>query len=156
MSESGSKITRYPAVRLLQVVGVAVFIVSFFLPVLHVDNRLFAPLRGYDCAIMALSGGIDDLKHRSPCGLLLLMSDLINLLVPVYLTLSFIDGKEKLRARIMFLTFACVIATWLWFASGKTFPSIGHFAWIAGALLILLPQWVTDRTRGTAKDPVLQ
>jgi hypothetical protein len=144
MPKIGSKTETQPAVRLLQIAGVVLFIVSFFLPALPYNPPL-AALRGYECAMWALSGAVDDLRQWSPNGLLLIMSDLINLLVPFYLVLSFIDGKEKLRTRIMFLTFACMIATWIWFARVGTFPLIGHFAWIAGALLILLPQWMADR-----------
>jgi hypothetical protein len=144
MPETGSKTAKQPAMRRLQVAGAVLFIVSFFLPAYHYDLPS-APLRGYECAMWAFSGGIDGLSHWSPKGLLLIMSDLINLLVPLYLVLSFISGKEKLRTRTIFLTFACMIATWLWFALDKKFPLIGHFAWIAGALLVLLPQWMADR-----------
>jgi hypothetical protein len=149
MSEAVSKAVPIPAMRTLQIVGAVLFAISFACPVLpkvHYKGPVYlSAVFGYDCARFAVVFGIDELKDWHPRGLLLIMSDLINLLVPAYLVLTFFRRRKKLRTVLVYLTFACMIATWGWFLQAKTFPRYGHFAWMTGALLILLPQWMQDR-----------
>lgn len=151
MLDDSSNTTRLRVVRRLLLLGTALFLVSFALPAYRLVSFSPSPERGYECAVDAFKVGIGILfKERFSVfvlssSVLLLMSDLINLLVPTYLVLSFVHGRYKLRAQLTHLTFISIAATWIWFALDHSFPMYGHWAWVAGALLVVGPRWLEER-----------
>lgn len=132
--------------RLIQAFGVVLFIVAYWLPVL--GDMSFDPgsrFIGYMCARYAIPFAIDLFRESRLQAVAVLLSELINVLVPVYFALSFVSGMARLRTILMHATFLCILATWLWFVLNKAMPLYGNFVWIAGALLIQLPCWLADR-----------
>jgi hypothetical protein len=149
MTTSNSTDTSHRTTRIIQALGVCIFAVSFFLPACR-DMKTGAIgragiMRGYECAVDALTWGFAYLWHLHPIGPLLLLSDLINLLVPAYLFFSFATDRKVARRRIAMFTLACMVATWSSLVFFKLVPLVGHFLWIAGALLVIVPQWIADR-----------
>jgi hypothetical protein len=45
----------------------------------------------------------------------------------------------------------CMAGTWVLFAQQQISPLTGHFMWIAGALLVIIPEAFPGRRRGTAR-----
>jgi hypothetical protein len=129
-----------PAILLCQLLGIALFAVAFFLPA--VSTGPGAPLKGWECAVLALANVIHAETYRSP-SFLAAMSGLINPFILLYLLGSLIPPFRRSRAlstvRILLavLIVLGMIATWIFFAVAHLSPRIGHFLWIAGALLIL-------------------
>jgi len=143
-----------PATRIIQALGICIFAVSFFLPAyLAMDKESMGHVGsapGYRCVVDAALWGFAYTARLHPFGPLLLLSDLINLLVPAYLFLSFAAGKEVIRRRIAQLTLFCMVATWVFFFSVKFMPMVGHFLWIIGALMVILPRWIADHSHHLA------
>jgi hypothetical protein len=68
------------------------------------------------------------------------MSGWINPLIVLVLLASFSRRLLMARRVMGVVVLVCMAATWTFFAQQKLVPLLGHFLWIAGALLILLPE----------------
>ena len=131
-----SWIEAHPAVAwLCRAAGFCIFAAAFFLPACDPGGR---PLMGWFCASITLTLLAGKDTYRSPA-FLAGMSGLINPLIVTCLAFSFSRRFLRLRQVLGFLVLVCMAATWTLFSMEKIAPLIGHYLWIAGALLILLP-----------------
>ena len=108
-------------------VGFALYFVSFFLPA--VDQW-----KGWDCAWLALEYWHDD--KVSP---LVLFGGLVNPLGVLYLLVSALNAASKVRAYLAVAILFCIPLTWFALDRMNVQVKVGHFVWIAGVLLMLLP-----------------
>lgn len=135
---------------LVRIAALAVFAVSFALPAILLassgpDNQ---PLKGWMCASFASILGPKALVQSLGQGVrsedvLIVLGGLVNYFFLVILVLAF--WRPLVRTRLAFgaLMLPCFVATWISFASSKTAPLIGHFLWIAGAVLLVVPDIVS-------------
>jgi hypothetical protein len=137
------------AVRL---VGFCLFVLAFFLPAIRAGQGASAVVfPGWKCASVALTEtvalvGKSGVESPSFEVLLVIFSGWINPLVLLLLGFSFSEAL-LLRRILAVLVLLCMAATWTFFALQKVTPLIGHFLWIAGALLILVPALIRVRGR---------
>jgi hypothetical protein len=147
MPQRGGSDSRFWMALVLRVLGLCIFAAAFFLPAC----RLGAPgpgevvFPGWKCASVALSETMS-LFGKSVSGappfqaLLVVMSGWINPLIVLVLLASFSRRLLMARRVMGVVVLVCMAATWTFFAQQKLVPLLGHFLWIAGALLILLPE----------------
>jgi hypothetical protein len=137
----------------LRVLGLCIFVAAFFLPAC----RLGAPgpgevvFPGWKCASLALSETMS-LFGKSVSGappfqaLLVVMSGWINPLTVLVLLTSF-SRRLLIARRVMgIVIFICMAATWTFFVQQKLSPLAGHVLWIAGALAVLVPDFLPCRS----------
>jgi hypothetical protein len=150
----------FSIVRLL---GFCLFVAAFFLPAVRSgpagsDATVFP---GWKCASIALTETVS-LFGKSVTGppsievLLVVLSGWINPLAVLLLCFSFSRGFVVLRRVLAAMIVLCMAATWTFFALQKLSPLAGHFLWIAGALLILVPAAIAGGPKlggGTGKEP---
>jgi hypothetical protein len=128
----------------LRIVGLGVFVLAFFLPAVSAgapgaEATIFP---GWKCASIALSETVGLFgKSASPSLALVLVvfSGWMNPLVGLILLSSFFSVLRTLRRVLGILVILCMAATWTFFVLQKVTPLMGHWLWIAGALLILAP-----------------
>ncbi|MFZ0302772.1 MAG: hypothetical protein WAL75_08805 [Terracidiphilus sp.] len=129
-----------PVVRL---VGLAIFVLAFFEPAVTREGQNYA---GWKCASVAMSFAQNLLTksggHHESFEYLGAMSGLINPLIVFALLASPIRALAVLRRIFGVLVVLCMIATWALFSQQQIAPLIGHFLWIAGALIVLAPDAV--------------
>src|SRR5205085_1260388 len=70
----------------------------------------------------------------------LLAAGLVNPLALVYLGLRVSDASERWRYRIAFATLSLIPFSWVFLATMHLSIGAGHVAWVAGLLLMLLPE----------------
>lgn len=130
----------------LRIVGLGIFVLAFF----QVAVRSGVPgpdavvFPGWKCASVALTETValfgKSVAWPPPLPILLVVfSGWINPLVALVLLFSFFSKLRILRRIVGILILLCMVATWWFFALQKVTPLIGHWLWIAGALLILGP-----------------
>jgi hypothetical protein len=133
------------AIRICQIAGVLVFTLSFFLPACDFgnshDNGSFY---GWQCAYLALQCAFPT-NSENPFPIFqricLFLSDLLNLLVILYLI-----RVNRWRTSIAIAMGFSMVSTWIFFLSSHLIPYVGHYLWILGALLVITPEFATDRT----------
>ncbi|HWE87126.1 MAG TPA: hypothetical protein VG267_19425 [Terracidiphilus sp.] len=143
---------------LIRIAALAVFAGSFALPAIRMagSGPGNQPLRGWMCASFASILGpkalVQSLSHGVQSeGILISAGGLVNYLFLALLVLALWRRLVRTRLVIGALMLPCFIATWILFASTKTTPLIGHFLWIAGAVLLVVPDIVSlFRKRETA------
>lgn len=151
-SQTGSKIGW--AVRLL---GLCIFVVAFFVPAVRAGSpgSEAVVFPGWKCASVALTEtvalvGKTGVEKPSFEVLLVIFSGWINPLVLLLFVLSIWRGLLALRRVLAVIVLLCMAATWIFFAVQKVTPLIGHFLWIAGALLVLLSAVIGERQKAIA------
>lgn len=129
----------------LRILGFGLFVLAFFLPAVRGEGTVFA---GWKCASIALSETVG-LFGKSPsfslAVLLVVFSGWINPLVVLTLLISFVAKLRTLRRILGILIVLCMAATWTFFVQHTVTPLVGHWLWIAGALLILVPEVLPGR-----------
>jgi hypothetical protein len=143
---------------LVRIAALAVFAVSFALPAIRMDSSGPGnqPLKGWMCASFASVLGPKALVQSLSQGVrsedvLIVLGGLVNYLFLALLVLGFWRRLVRTRLVIGALMLPCFVSTWIFFASSKTTPLIGHFLWIAGAALLVVPDIVSlFRKRETA------
>lgn len=135
---------------LIRTAALVVFGVSFALPAIQLGDSVSPPnrLSGWACALFASITGpkalVQSLGQRIPFDdVLIVLSGLINYLFLAILVLSFWRRLVRLRLVLGAVMIPCFVATWMFFASSETTPLIGHYLWIAGAILIVVPDILT-------------
>jgi len=78
---------------------------------------------------------------------LVVLSGWINPIILLVLILSVVPRVSIVRRFMGVIVLISMVGTWVFFAQEKLTPLIGHFLWIAGAILILLPEVLTARQR---------
>ncbi len=150
--ETGSGGVRWGALA-SRLVGLAIFVLAFFLAAVRTgaaSDPNSVIYSGYKCASLALSETTalfgKAVQGRPPLeAYLLAFSGWLNPLIVIDLLLSFWRRALVARRIVAVLLVVCMAATWTFFAKETLTPLIGHFLWIAGAVLILLPDAVPAR-----------
>lgn len=133
------------AVRHGRIIGVGVFAIAFLLPACKfVGERSelinLGTYSGWKCAQLSLMLAIVPETYRSPL-LLALLGGLINPMLA--LCLAFYRPRfVRIRRILTWAIFACLIATWVFFALDQFMPLIGHALWVAGILMILAGEFL--------------
>lgn len=143
--------------------GSCLFLLAFFLPSCGMGAETGGYLRwggllGWQCAWVSLGIPLEAIlrpKSADNPNFVLLaltaMSGCINLLIPIYLAVSF-TAKTTTRRRLAIAILICMVATWIDFISQHLIPLVGHFVWIAGALLILAAEFGVPEQLPAAVD----
>lgn len=139
---AASRATKY--VRLL---GYLVFLVAFFLPACR---QMATPggeppdyYRGSFCAWITLINSFNR-EMWTTSGALAILSGWINPLMLLYVAFQFSNRLRKARRVIAGLVAIFVLCTWVYFYLAHLAPLIGHFLWIAGILMILAGELVSE------------
>ena len=151
MPETGSYRKLFLIARIL---GIVVFVVAFLLPACRLGpdapgSNIFP---GWKCASVALTettalfGKAVTWPIPEPV-VLVVLSGWINPIILLVLILSVVPRVSIVRRFMGVIVLISMVGTWVFFAQEKLTPLIGHFLWIAGAILILLPEVLTARQR---------
>jgi hypothetical protein len=136
--------------RILRVVGIVVFVVAFFLPAVRdahtTSGPVSLPMSGWMCATVAISAsaGIFHLVSGAMQGkdllgaVCLILSGWVNPLVLLYLFFCIWRKFVRIRRVLAVAILVCFAATWVFLVKAPMVPLIGHFLWVAGALMILV------------------
>jgi hypothetical protein len=139
---------------LLRIFAFLVFGLSFALPAIQLVNDPAAPgtagqnpIPGFFCAYFAnyLAPAALIKSHGSretPEWFLLTAAGYVNLLVLAILFLSIWPRLAKISALLAAATIPCFAATWVFFAKYHLNALAGHYLWVAGTLLFVLPEVV--------------
>jgi hypothetical protein len=132
-------------VLICQVVGFCIFVAAFFLPAVRAGSNSFTLIYGWECARTATQATPGLFEKPDPdfpyyMTLLLAVSGWINPLILLYMSFSFAPKFFRVRRILAVAILVNMVATWIFFVAFPLIPLIGHFMWIAGALLILAPE----------------
>jgi hypothetical protein len=145
----GSQLAEKPrAILICQVLGLCIFVAAFFLPAVRDAGPLTNKsdiFKGWECAKIAASAMFQRDTYASS-GFLAVMSGWINPMILAYLGFAFTRDFGSARRILAVAILGCMVATWIFFAVEHLIPMIGHFMWIAGALIILSAE-VAGRNR---------
>ena len=140
-----------PALRIL---GLAIFILAFFEPAVRAGESTVLP--GWKCATIAttesmtLFGKPGSGQHQFT-EYLVAFSGWINPLVVLVILASPVRVLLVVRRIFAVIAVLCMAGTWAVFAQQHIVPLTGHFLWIAGALLVIIPEAFPSRPRGPAR-----
>jgi hypothetical protein len=133
--------------RIVKIVGVVIFIAAFFLPAVRSPGTGPGtnPMVGWSCALVAAAatGGIFHLdsawQGKDAVGAIcLILSGWVNPLVFFYLLFSIWARFVVIRRVLAVAILICFAATWVFLFKAPMIPLVGHFVWVAGALMILV------------------
>jgi hypothetical protein len=151
MERNGILSTRR-AVLILQSLGLCIFIAAFYLPAVRGAGTGpgNGPMTGWMCAMAALAatGGVFHMSAAAtegkelPAIICLILSGWINPLMLMYLVFSIWRKFVRIRRVLAIAILICFAATWFFFFKAPMIPLIGHFVWVAGALMILAAEVV--------------
>jgi hypothetical protein len=137
MNQSYRSGPQVPLFLLLQILGVVVFAIAFFLPAVNFANSTPGEaMSGWFCARFALLS----VYHSELKGLnefLVVLSGWINLITVAFLILSLTRKLALLRMILAALLPIFLLATWVFlFFRVHMIVFAGHYLWVIGALLI--------------------
>ena len=143
-------------VRIVQIVGLAIFVAAFFLPSVRdpgsVPGPGSRPLLGWSCALFAaastgtiLHWNTTQSTKETVGSICLILSGWVNPLVFFYLTCSLWRRMVVIRRVFAVAIVLCYVATWVFFAQAPMVPLVGHYLWVLGGLLILAGELVGQR-----------
>jgi hypothetical protein len=136
-------------VRIVRLAGIVVFVVAFFLPAVREAHTAggpgSGPMIGWMCALSAslATAGIFHVAHSGLNGkdvagmICLILSGWVNPLVLFYLVFCIWRKFVRIRRVLAVAILICLVATWIFLVKAPMIPLIGHFMWVAGALMIL-------------------
>ena len=127
----------------LRLVGLAIFVLAFLQPAIRAGESTV--LSGWKCASIATTESMTLFMkpgpgHHEYFEYLVAFSGWINPLILLTLLAAPIRALRILRKIFAVLVVLCMIATWVLFAKQHITPLIGHFMWIAGAIVFLIPE----------------
>ncbi len=134
----------------LRLVGLAIFILAFFEPAVRAGETTV--LSGWKCATIATTEsmtlfGKPGPGHHQFVEYLVAFSGWINPLIVLVILASPVRPLLIMRRVFAITVLLCMAGTWVLFTQQHVVPLIGHFMWIAGALLVLAPDAVFGRKR---------
>ena len=150
--------------RIVRAVGILLFAVAFFLPAVRdahtVTGSGAAPMTGWMCATVAGSASAGILHLFAPGGqaketagiLCLILSGWVNPLVLLYLLFCIWRKFVRIRRVLAIAILICFAATAFFLFKAPMIPLIGHFLWVAGALMILSGEVVGSVPLQKAKE----
>ncbi|MDR3792729.1 MAG: hypothetical protein P4L03_05035 [Terracidiphilus sp.] len=119
---------------LVRVVGLVIFFVAFLLPACRDPFGTVYP--GWKCAQITLGATVAPDAYTS-WDVLAVLSGLINPLAVLALLLSFSKRLYGLKLGFFLATVLFAACTWVFFFRAGVVPLVGHFLWIAGALILV-------------------
>lgn len=135
------------AVLIIQSLGICVFVAAFYLPAVRGAGTGpgNGPMTGWMCAAVALAatGAIFHTAAAATEGkdlpgiICVILSGWVNPLMLLYLLFSIWQKFVRIRRALAVAILICFAATWFFFFKAPMIPLIGHFMWVAGALMIL-------------------
>jgi hypothetical protein len=128
------------AAWLVRIVGLIIFGIAFALPAVGVSEHDANPLLGWKCASIAFSMPFSNEATFDIDLVLVMLSGWLNVFVGFYLLFSFFKRLKVVRWGLIALSLVSMVSTWVFFGRQHYHPLIGHFLWIAGALIIMLPE----------------
>ena len=136
--------------------GFCLFVAAFFLPACR-DMALEAgaanTFTGWECAQAALVISAEMETYQSPF-LLAAVGGWVNPILPLYLAATFAPRLRAIRRAVAIAIPLCVVAVWIFFAIVDLVPMIGHYLWVAGIFLTLLPEvLLAVKAPGTGNAP---
>jgi hypothetical protein len=138
----------------LRVLGLAIFILAFFEPAVRAGET--DVLSGWKCATIAttesmtLFGKPGNGQHQF-IEYLVAFSGWINPLIVLVILASPVRVMLTVRRIFAIIIVLCMAGTWVLFSQQHIAPLTGHFLWIAGALLVIIPEAFPGRPRGAIK-----
>ncbi len=127
--------------------GAVIYLVSFLLPAADA-------IPGWMCALYAIWPW--NIQEASK---LAFFGGLINPLIVLYFFLSAIGAGSRIRTVLASAMLVCIPLTWIALDRMDKRPQIGHFLWIAGILLMILPVfprlWEQTESRWLATSALL-
>lgn len=127
--------------------GIALFAAAFFLPAVRSPGTGpgSGPMPGWFCALFAASatGGLfrataANIQAKDVLQVVcVVLSGWVNPLVVFYLVVSLWRRLVTIRRVLAASIMVCLVATWIFLFKAPMIPLIGHYMWVAGALLIL-------------------
>jgi hypothetical protein len=111
--------------------GVGFYLLSFSLPAVQFAG---SPLRGWMCAWYSL-----DAWRIPEASRLAIFGGLINPLAALYIFLRLQHRSARLRACISVVILIFILLTWIAISRMQLGILVGHVAWIAGLMLLLVP-----------------
>jgi hypothetical protein len=146
--------------------GMALFAAAFFLPAVRSPGTSAGsgPMIGWMCALVAASatGGIfrasaATIQGKEVPGIVcLILSGWVNPLVVFYLVASIWRRLITIRRVLAAAILVCIAATWIFFFKAPMIPLIGHYLWVAGALMILageILRWAPAKENSECMPP---
>jgi hypothetical protein len=135
------------AVLVCRILGFSIFAFAFFLPACRDHSPVFGSTDvypGWKCAQVTIAAMVSIETYQS-WDFLAALSGLINPLILAYLAFLYVPRSVLPRRILAAAVLLCMAATWIFFLLAGLVPLIGHFLWIAGALMILLPEVTVPR-----------
>jgi len=126
-------------ILICQILGLMIFIAAFSLPACREAGPVTAftnTFKGWECARITLSATFQKETYED-LDFLAVLSGWINPLILIYIPFSFFPQFKRVRRSLAAAVLVCMAATWTFFFIAHIVPLIGHFMWIAGALMIL-------------------
>jgi hypothetical protein len=144
------------AISVGRILGLCVFVIAFFLPACRAGS--YDNFKGWECAQQTLGAFLALFGKPNPempfyIALLVALSGLINPIILLIFSFSLWQRFVLPRRILAMAVLACMAATWTFFVLWKLTPLIGHYLWIAGALVILAPDAIGGKRKPAA--PVL-
>jgi len=153
----------------LAIFGIFLYVASFFLPIGGIDTAdAMSGWRWTWGSFLGAAVGLSEVgapanvtlfSHPLWTGLFSLMSGSLNLLVPIYLWLSFTARARVVRVSLVAALLICAASSWEALYLLYLTPFIGYYVWIAGILLIpareLGPQQERPQQERKADDGAL-
>lgn len=141
---------------LVRIIALVVFGVSFALPAIRVNGSSNPnQIAGWTCALFASGTGpkalVESLGQHVPLDdVLVVIAGLVNYLFLAILVLCSWRRLVRIRVVLGALTIPCFIASWMFFVSQKVTPLVGHYLWVAGAVLFVAPDMASLFRRARA------
>jgi hypothetical protein len=139
-------------VAVIRLAGLAIFALAFLQPAVQREQSTYA---GWKCASVATSFAQNLIMHpgahHESFEFLAALSGLINPLVILVILASPICAMLIIRRIFAVVIVLCMISTWVLFSQQHISPLAGHIMWVAGALLVVVPDAFRRRRR---EEPV--
>jgi hypothetical protein len=134
--------------------GFVVLAAAFCLPACKATVPISGVLEvhpGWRCALLTL-GAIFDRGAYQSWNILAVLSGCLHPLLLVYLGFSFARGFVLVRRILAAAILACLGATCAFFGIAHLVPMAGFFLWMAGVLMVLLPEMTGHRPSRFAEE----
>jgi len=134
------------------VVGLVIYMVSFFLVATGDPKGPTGRMRGYECAYLAVEVALTDnpFSRNSAVSatsaplflyLSILISGLINPVFLIYVTLASLKRTPRTARVLTFALLSMIPFCWVVFHYLEVYPREGHVLWVFGMLLVLFSSW---------------
>jgi hypothetical protein len=138
--------------KLLRIAGFVIFVLAFFLPAVTPGPGAGSQL-GWVCAVFSLMSTGAAVQHpatlvsggEATWKFALVFSGWVNPLLLIYLLLCIWSRLVSYRRTLAIGILFCLCSTWFFLTKQHFTPLIGHCLWVAGIVLMLLPELIPVR-----------